>query len=181
MAPNLFLCIRTIFCPTYWFQRGERIKGSLHHREEHWDSPLPGTYRYSPGHGWRLIRRDGSDMDEKIPVSLVYCRILHRYLFDYEMEERCQWHSVPTVREKELGGDYNNVKSGSSSRKTERFLFFRLDDGWTWVAGWDAAGKFIPGPYQKWYYDEETETMKRMTSAASSAVVSRSSSVFGKM
>lgn len=174
MAPNLFLCMRTIFCPTYWFQRGERIPGSLH-REEHRDSPIPGTYRYSPGHGWRLIRRDGSDTDEKMPMSLVYCRILHRYLFDYEMDERCQWHEV-RVRNRDDG-----AASKSSSRRTERYLFFRLDDGWTWVAGWDASGKFIPGPYQKWYFDVETETMRRMTSAAASSVdVSRSSSVFGK-
>ncbi|OJJ51216.1 hypothetical protein ASPZODRAFT_56018 [Penicilliopsis zonata CBS 506.65] len=160
MAPNLFLCLRTVFCPLYWFQRGERIDGSLH-KEEHWDSPVPGTYKYTPGHGWQLIRRDDSDSDEKTPVSLVYCRILHRYLFDYEMEERCLWHTV-THRE---------------GVPPERFMFFLLDDGYTYVAGWDARGRFIPGPYQKWSFDSDTKTMTRMTSTTSSANVSRCSSI----
>lgn len=76
------------------------------------------------------------------------------------MEERCRWHEVTRGK----GG------------KPEKFLFFRLDDGYTWVAGWDAKGRFIPGPYRKWCYDKESMTMRRMT-ASESADSSRSSSI----
>ncbi|KAF7587334.1 hypothetical protein BBP40_007398 [Aspergillus hancockii] len=163
MAPNLFLCLRTICCPTYWFQRGERIHGSVY-KEEHWESPVPGVYKYIPGRGWHLVYKDGNDYDEKVPVPLVYCRILHRYMFEYELEDRCQWHFV-TVHE---------------GAKPQRFLFFRLDDLDTWVAGWDAKGKFIPGPYQKWYYDPEIRTMRRVLFPESSNV-SRASIIPSKL
>ncbi|RAL04783.1 uncharacterized protein BO80DRAFT_208327 [Aspergillus ibericus CBS 121593] len=153
MAPNLFLCLRKVFCPTYWFQRGERIQGSIH-KEEHWDSPVPGIYKYIPGRGWHLIYKDGNDTDEKVPVPLVYCRILHRYIFEHEMEDRCRWHSVETTE----------------GAKPEEFMFFLLDDGFTWVAGWDAKGKFIAGPYQKWHYDAEANTMRRVLFPESSNV-----------
>lgn len=158
MAPNLFLCLRTICCPVYWFQRRERVH-SLN-IEEHWDSPVPGTYKYTPGRGWYLVHRDGHTSPEKEPVRLVYCRILHRHLLEHEMEERCRWESV-TVRE---------------GNKPEKFMFFLLDDGFTWVTGWDAMGNFIPGPYRKWCFDPETNAMRRMKSCESSNV-SRSSSI----
>ncbi|PYH90277.1 hypothetical protein BO71DRAFT_80986 [Aspergillus ellipticus CBS 707.79] len=163
MAPNLFLCLRKAFCPTYWFQRGERIQGSIH-KEEHWDSPVPGIYKYIPGRGWHLVLKDGNEHDEKMPIPLVYCRILHRYVFEHEMEERCRWHTVA-------------IEEGA---KPERFLFFLLDDKYTWVAGWDDKGKFIPGPYQKWHYDAEKRTMRRELFPESSNV-SRASVVPNKM
>jgi hypothetical protein len=160
MAPNLFICLRAAFCPTYWFQRGERIQGSIY-QEEHWESPVPGIYKYIPGLGWHLVHKDGCEYEEKVPVPLVYCRILHRYIFEHEMEDRCRWQSV-TLHE---------------GAKPERLLFFLLDDGYTWVAGWDAKGKFIPGPYQKWHYDHGTKTMQRVPSPESSLNVSRCSSI----
>lgn len=159
MSPNLFLCLRTVLCPVYWFQRGERINGSIH-REEHWESPVPGIYKYIPGHGWHLIYRDGNKYDEKVPVPLIYCRILHRYIFEYEMEERCRWY-------------YVSLEEGAAPI---RRLFFRLDDGYTWVAGWDAKGCFLPGPYVKWSFDTEANTMRRVYEPESSNV-SRCSSI----
>ncbi|KAK9567313.1 hypothetical protein V6Z88_001664 [Aspergillus fumigatus] len=164
MAPNLFICLRAVFCPTYWFQRGERIQGSIF-QEEHWESPVPGIYKYIPGRGWHLVQRDDSEYEEKVPVPLVYCRILHRYIFEHEMEDRCRWQSV-TLHE---------------GAKPERLLFFLLDDGYTWVAGWDAKGTFIPGPYQKWHYDHDTKTMQRVVSPESSNVSRCSSIVPTKM
>ncbi|KKK15847.1 hypothetical protein P175DRAFT_0528429 [Aspergillus ochraceoroseus IBT 24754] len=163
MAPNLFLCMRNAFCPTYWFQRGERIQGSIH-KEERWQSPVPGIYKYIPGRGWHLIYKDGSEHDEKVPIPLVYCRILHRYMFEHEMEERCHLHTV-------------TLQDGGSP---EELMFFLLDDGDTYVAGWDSKGKFIPGPYQKWYLDAETNTMRRVIFPPSSNV-SRCSIVPEKM
>lgn len=159
MAPNLFLCLRTVFCPTYWFHRGERIDG-LTRRAEHWDSPVPGIYRYIPGRGWHLIYCDGHEDDEKAPIPLVYCRILHRYIFKHEMEDRSRTESVA-------------LEEGAAPVKR---TFFRLDDGCTWVIGWDAKDRFIPGPYNKWYLDAETNCMRRV-SWSDSAAVSRSSSV----
>jgi hypothetical protein len=35
-----------IFCPTYWFQKGDR-DSTL--KEQHWESPVPGTYKFLPG------------------------------------------------------------------------------------------------------------------------------------
>lgn len=159
MSPNLFLCFRALFCPTYWFQRGERIHGSVY-RKEHWDSPVPGIYTYIPGQGWHLVSRDDDDDDvvnEKEPVPLIYCRVLHRYLLEDDMEERCRWHSV---------------KLEESARPVKR-MFFRLDDGYTWVTGWDARGNFIPGPYEKWVLDDEKKAMRRMSMWPDSANVSR--------
>lgn len=60
--------------------------------------------------------------------------------------------------------------------KPARCMFFRLDDGYTWVAGWDAQGVFIPGPYPKWHLDSETNTMRRVPFPESSNV-SRCSSI----
>ncbi|EPS32817.1 hypothetical protein POX_d05032 [Penicillium oxalicum] len=160
MSPNLFLCLRTMFCPTYWFQKGQRIDGNVK-REQHWDSPVPGTYKFFPGKGWQLIRRDGSDRDEKVPQTLVYCRILHQYMFESELNDRCRWYKAPLHR----------------GAAPEDLRFFLLDDGIHWVAGWDAQGRFIPGPYPKWYLDEDGETMHRGASPCSSANVSRRSSI----
>ncbi|KAL1863566.1 hypothetical protein Plec18167_000660 [Paecilomyces lecythidis] len=163
MAPNLYLCLRTLFCPQYWFQRGERIRGAIT-VDEHWSSPVPGTYRYIPGRGWHLIHRDDATCDEKSPQPTVYCRIIHRYLLESEMQERCRWHTVTRTE----GG------------KPEQFLFFLLDDGFTWVAGWDHKGRFIPGPYRKWCFDKESMKMRRMKtceSAPTSRSVSRRNSL----
>ena len=113
-----------------------------------------------PGHGWHLIQRDGDHAPAKEPIKLVYCRILHRHLFEHEMEERCRWESTA-------------VREGGKPRK---FLFFLLDDDFTWIAGWDANGNFIPGPYKKWYYDSDAKVMRRMKTCESSNV-SRSSSI----
>ena len=142
MAPNLFLCARAIFCPTYWFQKGDR-DSTL--KEQHWESPVPGTYKFLPGRGWHLIHRDGCENDEKVPAALVYCRILHRYMFESELEERCRWFDAPLHK----GG------------RPEKLRFFLLDDGIHWVAGWDAQDNFIPGPYPKWWLDEDGYTMHR--------------------
>lgn len=162
MAPNLFLCLRTFFCPTYWFQRGERIDASLN-REQHWNSPVPGTYKFLPGRGWHLIQRDGNDHCEKPPTPLVYCRVLHRYMFESELEERCRWVSAPLHK----GGSH------------EPLQFLLLDDGVTWIAAWDAKGHFIPGPYPKWWLDEDGCTMHRGPTPPTSASVSRCSSFIG--
>lgn len=143
MSPNLYVCVRNIFCPHYWFKGTGSSAQSLV-LEEHWISPVPGTYRYIHGRGWHLIRRDDSDNDEDELIPTVYCRIIHRHLLASDMEQRCRWQTV------------KRTSSGTS----KRLLFFRLDDGFTWVAGWDSGGKFIPGPYRKWYLDKESMTMR---------------------
>ncbi|KAH8696688.1 hypothetical protein BGW36DRAFT_298011 [Talaromyces proteolyticus] len=166
MAPNIFICLRNALCPLYWLEKGTRVEGKVS-KSEHWDSPVPGTYRFIPGRGWHLIRRDDDEEDSnQTPVPVVYCRIVHRYLFASEMEQRCRYHKVVLRKDEDA----------------QRCLFFRLDDGFTWVIGWDSRGKFIPGPYRKWCYDKETMTMRRMTSyesssAATSPSTSRSSSI----
>ncbi|KAJ5851877.1 uncharacterized protein N7529_011262 [Penicillium soppii] len=163
MAPNLFLCARTIFCPVYWFQMGDRDSNL---KEQHWQSPVPGTYRFLPGRGWHLIHRDGHENEEKIPAALVYCRILHRYMFESELEDRCRWFDAPLHK----------------GARPEKLRFFLLDDGIHWVAGWDAQGNFIPGPYPKWWLEEDGCTMRRGASPPTSANVSRCSSIIaGKL
>ncbi|KAJ5760657.1 hypothetical protein N7520_007813 [Penicillium odoratum] len=159
MAPNLFICLRTLCCPMYWFQRGDRIHPDKN-REQHWETPVPGTYKFLPGQGWHLIRRDGHE-DEKIPAALVYCRVLHRYMFESELEERSRFVMAPLHK----GG------------RPEKLRFFLLDDGVHWVAGWDAKGRFIPGPYPKWRLDDDGETMHRGVSPPTSADVSRCNSI----
>jgi hypothetical protein len=164
MEPNLFICLRAAFCPTYWFQHGERINGSIQ-REEHWESPVPGIYRHIPGLGWHLVNRDGSDYDEKVTVPVIYCRIIHRYIFQDEMDDRCHWRTV----------------ARHEGAKPEKLLFFRLDDDYTWVAGWDAKRNFIPGPYQKWHFDPSANTMRPVSLPPSSNVSRCSSIVQGKL
>ncbi|KAJ5611014.1 hypothetical protein N7510_007733 [Penicillium lagena] len=163
MAPNLFICLRAVFCPTYWFQNGNRINGAVN-REQHWETPVPGTYQFFPGKGWHLIRRDDGGHDEKLPAPLVYCRVLHRYMFESELEDRCRWFSAPLHR----GG------------RPEQLRFLLLDDGVSWVAAWDAQDRFIPGPYPKWWLDEDGETLHRGASPPTSANVSRCSSIVAK-
>lgn len=160
MAPNLFVCLRIAFCPRYWFHRGDRVNGSIA-KTEHWDSPVPGVYRYIPGRGWYLISRDGQEDGEKLPMPLVYCRIVHRYLLEDEMEDRCSWHCI------QEHDDGTPVKR----------RFFLLDDGYTWVAGWDDQERFIPGPYQKWRFDPGSNSMYKVGTPPPSANVSRRSSV----
>jgi len=163
MAPNLYISVRNMFCPQYWFKSTKSNVQSLN-LEEHWTSPVPGTYRHIPGRGWHLVRRDDSVKDEEEPLPTVYCRIVHRHLLASDMQQRCRWHTV----------------SRSSSGKPERLLFFRLDDGYTWVVGWDSKGKFIPGPYRKWCFDKESMTMRRtISSETTSTSTSRNSSIAG--
>lgn len=95
-----------------------------------------------------------------MPIRVVYCRILHRFLFEWDIEARTRWE---------------DVRDGGNRQK-QRFCFFMMDDAFTWVAGWDAEGRFIPGPYQKWYLDPNTGRMRRMKSVESSGV-SRTSTI----
>lgn len=161
MAPNLYICARNAVCPWYWFRPRQRY----HNDEQFWSTPVPGIYKHFPGQGWHLIRREGHEKNEKFPPALVYCRVLHRYMFDHELEERSRWAIAPMHR----GG------------RPEKLRFFLLDDGVHWIAGWDAKGRFIPGPYPKWWLDEDGETMHRGASPPTSAAVSRCNSIVGKI
>ncbi|KAJ6164914.1 hypothetical protein N7470_003586 [Penicillium chermesinum] len=154
MAPNLYICARNLVCPWHWslFRPRQRYQ----QEEQYWSSPVPGFYKHYPGQGWHLVRREGSDQDEKFPPALVYCRALHRYMFDHELEERSRWAVAP--------------------REAALFL---LDDGVSWIAVWDANSRFIPGPYPKWWLDEDGETMHRGPTPPASAVVSRCNSIVG--
>ena len=173
MTPNPFVCLRTIFCPIYWFSsRGDRINGSLH-IEEHWNTPIPGTYKHVPGRGWFLIHRDDGKEELEPPSRLVYCRILHRFLFESEVEQRCRWEFVKDGVNKVGGGDGGTKGKGKGKGKGKAFRFFLLDDLFTWVVAWDDKGRFIPGPYKKWYVDPDTGEMRRLKSVDSSAGVSR--------
>jgi hypothetical protein len=167
MAPNIFICLRNALCPLYWAEKGNRVNGDVA-KDEHWESPVPGTYRFIPERGWHLIHRDGAEggKQEQPYVPVVYCRIVHRYLLASDMQQRCRYHKVELHRGEE----------------PQRCLFFRLDDGFTWVIGWDSRGKFIPGPYRKWCYDKELMKMRRMTSYEdSSAATSPSTSRNGSL
>ncbi|PGG95366.1 hypothetical protein AJ80_09973 [Polytolypa hystricis UAMH7299] len=148
MAPNLFICLRTAFVPKYWFRSGVRVHGSIV-QDEHWTEPTPGTYRYVPGHGWHLIRRDDTPADAPIsPEPVVYCEVVNRYLLASDIERRCR----------------SSVVTGKDG-KMQRFRFFRLDDGVSWVAAWDDKDRLIQGPYRRWCLDKESGEMRLMTAA----------------
>ncbi|KAL1994959.1 hypothetical protein VTN49DRAFT_1146 [Thermomyces lanuginosus] len=166
MAPNIFLILRNLFCPVYWCNKGYQIEGSII-RDEHWDSPVPGIYRYIPERGWHLIRPDDTEKDLTEPEQVVYCRIVRRYLLASDMQRRCRYFSA-VEREGE---------------RPKRRLFFRLDDCISWVIGWDERGRFMPGPYQKWCYDKESGVMRPMIGDDGSVLMatpaaSRSNSVY---
>ena len=147
MAPNLFLCLRNAFCPLYWFRPRIRIHGDIC-KDVHWTVPVPGIYRYVPGHGWHLIRRDDSEENQQAsPEPVVYCQVLHQYMLASEMDSRCRLFSVA-------------VREGA---KPQQFRFFLLDDGATWVAAYDQKDRFIPGPYRKWKFDRKTMEMRPVT------------------
>ena len=63
------------------------------------------------------------------------------------------------------------------SPRRQRFCFFLLDDVVTWVAAWDADGRFIPGPYKKWYLDPDTGVMRRMKTPLEGSGLSRVNAV----
>ena len=188
MTPNLYLCARTVVRPDTWVSR-KHNRSSSHadrHLIEHWDSPVPGTYEFFPGRGWYLTHRDypidngyesGYESDQsglsaststtsRSTASITstsstsstfsicpkgeevrYCRILHRYFLASELEARCRWG--PVIR-----GEGN---------KAEICRFFRLDDGISWVLCWDSKGRFLYGPYRKYFMDQETGHMRPMT------------------
>ncbi|KAI5302496.1 hypothetical protein KEM56_000647 [Ascosphaera pollenicola] len=186
MAPNLFILARNIFHPKYLLRHGRKdrikIKGSIS-REEHWDEPVPGTYKYTPGQGWFLIRRDdgaervsvelhaqsdysGSDSStlgsnsQSLPEPVVYNSILHRYILVSDLKRRVRRCSIPIACS-------STTSNGSNSEKTKQepitrmqaFWFLRLDDGKTWVPAWDDHDNFLPGPYLKWRYDKKKREM----------------------
>lgn len=124
MAPNLFILARNIFHPKYLLRHGRKdrikIKGSIS-REEHWDAPVPGTYKYTPGQGWFLIRRDDdteqasvgshtqidsscSDISstlgstqQSLPEPVVYNSILHRYILVSDLKRRVRRCEIPVA------------------------------------------------------------------------------------
>lgn len=159
MAPNLYICARNAVNPKYWFKKMDPYE----FEEQYWEHPIPGIYKHYPGQGWHLMRRKGARHDEEHPPVLVYCRLLHRYMFEKDVEARCRWVVAPKSR----GG------------RPEKLRFFLLDDGVYWVAAWDAKGRFIPGPYAKWYMDDDGETMIRGETPPGSRVASRANSIVG--
>jgi hypothetical protein len=193
MVPNLFVATRTLVSPHRWFVSKHRSDGqnkaSLR-TTEHWDSPVPGLYEYKPGRGWYLIGTDESQHSEpKYPIPVVYSKVLKRYLFTSDYEDRrrrakVKLHEVPsrngsikTIATEEgkappvaeIDAPVPGKKSRSSSNAVPQTrtvvkdsIFFRLDDGVTWVRCWDELGDFIPGPYERWCIDQKSGSFRKM-------------------
>lgn len=142
MAPNLFLALRNVVCPWYWFPRKDkvRISGAIC-RDEYWEDPVPGIYRFVPTNGWFLIKRDvkgqidegsgssdtGSmDPGEKTDYEpVIYNPVVHRYQLHRDFERRCYWKTVtgspvvtpPNSRPSSLNGQ-GHRSGGSRSRSS---------------------------------------------------------------
>lgn len=150
MSPNPYILLRNLVHPTRWFtsnaSRGQRPRGRL----EHWDEPVPGTYEHFPGRGWFLIAVDSDDGDKlDKPIPVTYSRILHRYLFTTDFESRRKW---------------GIVRDGDGGKKAG--VFFRLDDGVTWVYCWKETGEFDSTPQKQPYcIDAETDKFRAMTAS----------------
>lgn len=150
MTPNPFTALKFACSPHKWLRRSSSTP-SLGIRE-HWDDPIPGTYEYKPGRGWYLVEIDNVDVTSpddasrpRLPCSVTYCKLLHRYMLAPEFNERRFFDHVKNEK-----GDSRGLG------------FFRLDDGVTFVQCWSSDGSFIPGPYKRWCRDDSTKHMRPM-------------------
>ncbi|KIW03761.1 uncharacterized protein PV09_05066 [Verruconis gallopava] len=159
MSPNPFTLVKLAFSPHKWSTRRSSSVQSMRPREQ-WELPVPGIYEYKPGRGWYLVEYienadTGSVSDlgtattakhERLPRKVVYCKVLHRMMFETEYEDRRRFEYVKT----------------NSSFDVQQLGFFRLDDNVTYVPCWDRFGHFIEGPYERWCVDPTTKRMRPM-------------------
>lgn len=145
MAPNLLVGMRTLCTPQTWFcQKSQIRRNPSVGCTEHWDLPVPGTYKYIPGRGWYLTATDTpSPTNKRQPVS--YCQITKKWVLQSDFESRSMFAVVEV-----------------QPHKLKRRGFFRLDDGFSYVLCWDGEGTFIPGPWERWCLDKETKKFRRM-------------------
>lgn len=147
MSPNPYILLRNLFAPQRWFKPTNSASVGY---TEHLKAPIPGNYEYKPGRGWYLISVDNEDDETpRLPAQVIYCRLFGRFMFKDEYESRKKYG-----RAKDIEG---NDKVG---------VFFRLDDGLTWVHCWDETGKFSPcKKLQRFVVDSETGRFRVMTRA----------------
>lgn len=147
MSPNPYILLRNLFTPQRWFKPGSASPVGY---TEHLQTPIPGNYEYKPGRGWYLVSVDNEDENTpRLPAQVIYCRLFGRFMFQDEYESRKKFG-----RAKDMEG---NEKIG---------VFFRLDDGLTWVHCWDQTGKFAPCErLQRFVVDSETGRFRIMTRA----------------
>ncbi|KAF2452598.1 hypothetical protein BDY21DRAFT_375414 [Lineolata rhizophorae] len=180
MAPNLLIATQTLFSPHRWFTKRSYSEKPLR-RQEHWEppqAPSAGIYEYIPGRGWYLIIPDDGPRLER-PQQIVYSKVLKRYLFKNEFDERKRrgyLHEsaiadvtfATTASSGGGGGDHYAPSAPnlhSPKAKAKELGFFRLDDGVAYVCCWDPEGLFIPGPYQMLVPDRVTGRFRPMKKA----------------
>ncbi|KAK5008703.1 hypothetical protein LTR60_005383 [Cryomyces antarcticus] len=161
MAPNLFLLTQKAFTPHHWFKR-TKSESKPTRNIEHWDAPVAGSYEYIAGRGWYLIATDAEGaLEPSQRQKIIYSKVVKRNLLQPEYDSRKR-RAVVKVDE---------------TAKTSRLGFFRLDDGLTWVCCWDADGKFVPGPWERWVEDKVPGTFRKMLKGDDPAWQSKRNSV----
>jgi hypothetical protein len=144
MTPNIYLMLQTLVTPTRWFAARPAAVRPVR-KQEHWTSPIPGTYEHKPGRGWYLISLDEPEKHNiQLPQPVVYCKVTHEWILRTDFSAR---------HRRELIKDSNG--------ETREAGFFLLEDGITWVKAWDQHGKFKP-PFERWCIDTKTKRMRLM-------------------
>jgi hypothetical protein len=144
MAPNIYLMLHTLVTPTRWFARRPVAIRPVR-EEEHWTSPIPGTYEHKAGRGWYLTVLDEPEKyNLQLPQPVVYCKVTHEWILRSEFSARHRRELI-----KDSNGDIREAG------------FFLLDDGITWVKAWNHHGKFKP-PFERWCIDAGTKQMRLM-------------------
>ncbi len=172
MTPNLFLATQKAFSPHKWF-KGSKNERPVRETEFWAEGPVPGLYEYIPGRGKYLVATlkdsptstknpqvtednlersaDSTFAPEYIklkrPIAITYSRAIKRWFLEPDFQLRKKQGIIKNDRGK-------NIAVG----------FFRTVDhgGVAWVQCWDERGTFIPGPYQKWCIDSETQQFRHM-------------------
>ena len=152
MTPNLFLLARKIFYPRCWLSR-RRLRRSHRRTADDREDVEPirssqscHSYKYVPGHGWRLVRHHGLVKAGSTETeSVIWCQILQRWMPQSELDDRTRRATV-------MRDDGILVERS----------FFRFDDGVTWVDCWDSQGKVKPGPWRRWCIDDDDDEPHKM-------------------
>ncbi|KAF2425717.1 hypothetical protein EJ08DRAFT_700262 [Tothia fuscella] len=158
MAPNPYLWAKYLFSPTQWTTQPAPVQRASR-TEEHWDFPIPGTYRHTPGRGWALIVIDDPETHKlELPQPITYSKVTHVYMLqsEYKLRRRHVFITGKDGVEREAG-------------------LFLLDDNVTWVKAWNDMGK-LQAPFERWVIDAGSKEFRPMVYGDDPDWVSRKSS-----
>ncbi|QDS77336.1 hypothetical protein FKW77_005142 [Venturia effusa] len=155
MTPNPLTALRILVNPHKWGSSSRSENRTPNPEPEHWRKSsrvsIPGHYQHKPGRGWYLTAVDNpEDCALRLPQQVIYCNILHRWMFVSDREKR---RRTETIKHPSYCNGQPKLRG-----------FYLMDDGKTYVMAWNSTGRFIleEGTVQGWCIDENTRTLRPM-------------------